>query len=192
MAPTTDQTLAFLKCVSSSDLLMPVFERWDEIALPDAWLVAGAVAQPVWNRAHDFPPGFGINDIDLVYFDPDDLSEGAEAAQSRRINGLFSDQPLPFDVKNEARVHLWYAAKFGYAIAPYGSTEAAIASFPTTATALGVRPAENGLEICAPFGLDDLLSLTVRPNKVQITAAIYRAKVERWTALWPKLKVVGW
>jgi hypothetical protein len=34
-------------------------------------------------------------------------------------------------------------------------------------------------ECCAPFGLDDLFGLVVRPNKRQITRAIYEAKVER-------------
>src|ERR1700730_3374080 len=38
-----------------------------------------------------------------------------------------------------ARVHLWYEDRFGYALKPYLSSADAIATFPTTATAVGVR-----------------------------------------------------
>ena len=122
------------------------------------------------------------------------LSSGAEseAENEARIKDLFSDLGVAVDVKNEARVHLWYPAKFGHPIAPYGSAEEAIATFPTTSTAVGVRPRGSQLDICAPFGLDDLLGLVVRPNKAQITRAIYEAKVARWRLCWPNLKICDW
>ena len=105
---------------------------------------------------------------------------------------LFADLGLWLDVKNEARVHLWYAEKFGTALAPYVSTEDAITTFPTTATAVGVQPGANGLRVFSPYGLSDLLDLIVRPNKKQITRPIYDAKVEKWRARWPGLRVVDW
>ncbi len=186
------EVTSFEAAVLESPLLDAVLTAWQKIGLPDAWLVAGAVAQTFWNRAHGFQPAFGIKDIDIVYHDAADLSEAAEIRNSWRISRAFPDLPLRFDVKNEARVHLWYEDKFGYPIDPYDSAEAAIATFPTTATAIGVRPSGAGLDVCAPFGLDDLLDLRLRPNKAQITAAIYRAKVARWRALWPRLKVIDW
>ena len=95
--------------------------------------------------AFGLPATHGISDIDLVYFDGDDLSQGAEASHAARIGALFADLGLWVDVKNEARVHLWYAEKFGNTLAPYVSTEDAITTFPTTATAVGVQPRANGL-----------------------------------------------
>ena len=182
----------FVEVISQSPLLAPVLARWVSVKLPDAWLVAGALAQTVWNRLHGFPAETGIADIDLVYHDATDLSEAAEISHAKRIGALFRDLPLRFDVKNEARVHLWYAEKFGYPIEPYPSSEAAIASFPTTATAVGLRPGQAGYDVAAPFGLDDLMSLIVRPNKRQITEAIYHAKVARWRQIWPQLTVLPW
>jgi hypothetical protein len=105
---------------------------------------------------------------------------------------VFSDLSIWIDVKNEARVHLWYESKFGRPLAPYISTADAISTFPTTATAVGVRPGANGLELVAPFGLDDLLGLVVRPNKKQISRQVYEAKIGRWLPLWPGLRVVPW
>jgi hypothetical protein len=51
---------------------------------------------------------FGIKDVDLVYFDPNDLSEETETAHEKRLRAYFRDLPVKLDVKNEARVHLWY------------------------------------------------------------------------------------
>jgi uncharacterized protein len=85
-----------------------------------------------------------------------------------------------------------YEQRFGYAIEPYLSSADAIATFPTTATAVGVRRIRGKLECCAPFGLDDLFGLIVRPNKGQITRAIYEAKVDRWRSIWPRLTFVPW
>ncbi len=178
--------------LSRSPIVATVIDRWPEIRLPDCWLVAGCLAQTVWNDAFALPATHGISDIDLVYFDGDDLSQEAEASHAARIRALFADLGLWVDVKNEARVHLWYAEKFGNALAPYVSTEDAITTFPTTATAVGVQPRANGLRIFAPYGLSDLLSLIVRPNKKQITRQIYDAKVEKWRARWPGLRVVPW
>ncbi|MGB8984512.1 MAG: nucleotidyltransferase family protein [Anaerolineales bacterium] len=191
-ATSTNPALLLEQAVLASPHLLCVLERWDHIALPDSWIVAGAVAQTLWNGAHDLPPGHGIKDIDLIYFDETDLSEEAEAAQARRIKATFSDCFLDFDVKNEARVHLWYAQKFGYPICPYASSRHAIETFPTTATAVGIRPSPSGLEICAPYGVDDLVRLIVRPNKAQITAEIYAAKVGRWRLMWPRLTIIDW
>ena len=55
-----------------------------------------------------------------------------------------------------------------------------------------VRFDAAGFRVYAPFGLNDLFAMIVRPNKVQITEAIYQAKVARWTACWPRLEVIPW
>lgn len=172
--------------------LRAILHRWTALQLPDAWIVAGAVAQTVWNLEHGRPADADIKDIDIVYFDPRDLSAEAEAAQERRVAELTADLEVKVDVKNEARVHLWYGRVFGREIVPYTSTPAAIATFPTTATAVGVRPAQTGLRIEAPFGLGDLLAMVVRPNRALVSRAVYEAKTARWQAVWPKLDIRPW
>jgi hypothetical protein len=169
-----------------------ILERFEEIVLPDSWLVAGAIAQTISNLGHGQPAEFDLKDVDLIYFDEQDLSFEAEASHERRLRVLFQHLPIKLDVKNEARVHLWYAERLGDAIKPYSSSADAIATFPTTATAVGVRQIRSKFECCAPFGLDDLFSLVVRPNKRQITRAIYEAKVDRWRSIWPRLTFLPW
>lgn len=178
--------------LSGSPIIDGVLDRWGAIELPNCWLSGSVVAQTAWNVIFGYPPEHGIADVDLVYFDPADLSEESEGEQEERLKALLSDVPSRIDAKNEARVHLWYEAKFGYPIDPYRSSEHAISTFPTTAGAVAIRPASNGLDIYAPFGLDDLLNCAVRPNKMQITEAIYVAKAKRWRSCWPKLKITKW
>jgi uncharacterized protein len=178
--------------VRSSPILSIVLERWSSISLPDCWLCGGVIAQTAWNYALNLPCHHGLADIDLVYFDADDLSAEAETRQAARVRDLLSDVPIWIDVKNEARVHLWYESKFCYPIAPYTSAAHAIATFPTTAGAIGIRPDASGLSILAPFGLSDLLGLIVRPNKSQIGQAIYEQKTARWRTLWPQLSIAEW
>lgn len=178
--------------LARSPIVATVVDRWPQIGLPDCWLAAGCLAQTVWNDAFELSLTHGISDIDLVYFDGADLSAETEAEHAARLRALLVDLGLWIDVKNEARVHIWYAEKFGNSLAPYISTEDAITTFPTTATAIGVQPRADGLHVFAPYGLSDLLGLIVRPNKKQITRPIYDAKVTKWLALWPSLRVVNW
>jgi hypothetical protein len=74
--------------------LFELLSRFDEIGLPDGWVVAGAIAQTVWNLAFGKPAELGIKDVDLVYFDQHDLSPEAEAAHEHRLRHLFHHLPI--------------------------------------------------------------------------------------------------
>ncbi|WP_225999255.1 nucleotidyltransferase family protein [Paenibacillus sp. BJ-4] len=161
--------------------------------LDNYYIGAGCLVQTVWNYLSGNPLEYGIGDIDIVYYDAKDLCREKEEYIERKIVSLLGDIPFKVDVKNEARVHLWYEKKFGYSIEPYQSLEDAINSWPTTATSLGVRKANNGeFKVYAPYGLNDLFNMIVRANKVQITREIYEKKVAKWTKFWPKLQVIPW
>nr|WP_272213119.1 nucleotidyltransferase family protein [Marinicella sp. W31]MDC2879065.1 nucleotidyltransferase family protein [Marinicella sp. W31] len=152
----------------------------------------GALAQTVWNQRFGYEASHGIADIDLVYFDPGDLSERGEMRQAARVRAMFEGVPAWIDVKNQARVHLWYGERFGYGIEPYDSVSEAITTFPTTATSVGVRPVAGVWQYDAPFGFSDLMRAIVRANKTQASREVYENKTERWLALWPELSVIGW
>jgi hypothetical protein len=179
--------------LSHHQVIAEILQKAPSLALGNWYLGAGCIAQTVWNFLHGFEPTFGIKDYDLVYHDAADLSLEAQARYQECANELFAHLNAAVEVQNEARVHLWYAEHFGYEIAPYESVEAAINSWPTTATCVGVRTASaGGLRVYAPFGLTDLFGMIVRPNKMQITKELYEAKTERWTRLWPKLQRLPW
>lgn len=189
--PTQIASERLRRDLGGNELVGECLERLAVLDLPQWYLGGGCIAQAVWNVAHAFPAGTGIDDFDIAYFDAD-LSARAENEAVACVRELLSDLPLRPDVKNQARVHLWYASRFGYEIRPYSSCEDAIATWPTTAAAIGVRRVAGTLQVEAPFGADDLLELTVRANRVQITPAIYAAKVTRWRRVWPLLQILPW
>ncbi len=169
-----------------------ILENADKLALPNWYLGAGCIAQTVWNYLIKKPLTSHINDYDLVYFNAEDLDEESENRIAENVKDLFRDLPVKIDVKNEARVHLWYKEHFGYQIKPYQTIEDAIDTWPTTATCTGVKYSEGLFRVYAPYGLDDMFQMIVRANKRQITEEIYNNKIRRWKECWPELKVIPW
>ena len=104
--------------------------------------------QTVWNDLTGRPPGTGIRDADLFYFD-DDTSWEAEDAVIRAGADLFADLPVPVEIRNEARVHLWYADRFGTPAPPFRDCADAIDSFAAVCCCYGVTVDPDG----APAGL---------------------------------------
>ena len=178
--------------LEGSPVLWSVIQNAERLDLADYYIGAGCIAQTVWNCQNDLPPLHGISDIDLAYYDGEDLSWEGENAVICRARALFGALPLSLDVKNQARVHLWYGEKFGKDIEPYSSLEAAIRTWPTSSTAVGVRLRCGELSVFAPFGLEDLFSQRVRPNRVQVSQADYEKKCARWGKMWDTLTFEKW
>jgi uncharacterized protein len=153
---------------------------------------AGCLAGLVWNRLTGRPVRYGVKDIDVATFDPDDLTEDGERRLEVELRAACPELRIRLDVKNQARVHLWYECRFGHPIASYRSLETAVATWPTTATAVAVIPDPGDLRVVAPFGLDDLFAMTARPNRAQVTRAVYEAKTSRWRRVWPEIRVEPW
>jgi uncharacterized protein len=170
--------------------LTQVLETARALALQDHLVFSGAIYQPVLNHLTGRPADYGIRDYDLGYFDASNLSYEAEDAVIRRVAAAF-DEPLrsQVEVRNQARVHLWFEAHFGEPYTPVSSTAEAIGRFASTISAIGVRlELDGGLRIEAPFGLADLFALRLRPNPARATPNFARAtaSVRR---RWPELLV---
>lgn len=195
-APATAGTMRDAETVRSilrkSDLLMDVLARCAGLGLSGWYLAAGCVTQTIWNHRTGRPLEQGIRDHDLIYFDAADLSWGAENEVIQAAQAVVGDLPVVLEVRNQARVHLWYEARFGIPCPRYLSTEMAIGSFPSTATSVGVRLEPGGeWRFHAPFGFADLLGLVVRPNLVLAPADVFVQKARRWQEHWPELRLCG-
>lgn len=175
--------------VNKSTKITCILQALQKIQPPHWYLGAGCIAQSVWNHICNCDVGYAIKDYDIVYFDKD-ISAEKEQQYTHKIREYIPQ--LDIDVTNQARVHCWYEKIFGKRIEPYHSVEQAIQSWPTTATAIGIRQVQDKFEVYAPFGLDDLFSLTVRANKWIITQDIYENKTKRWQQKWPQLNIIPW
>lgn len=191
-APLDVQQAEFVRIVLTNPVVARIVERLPELGLPDCWLAAGCLFQTVWNTLSGRDPRAGILDYDVNYHDASDLSWEAEDVAIRRADHVLGDGGGRVEVRNEARVHLWYAEKFGTACPPYRSTAHAISTFPNCSSCVAVRPGPAGLEVLAPYGLTDLFTMVCRPNPVLAPAGVYRAKTARWAQEWPALTVLPW
>ena len=175
--------------------LSPIYDiliKASDLGLENYYIGAGCIAQTVWNYHMDLELIHGISDIDLVYYDDSDLATEVEELMVEKARNVIGLCGFEIDVNNQARVHLWYKDHFGYDIPPYKSVEDAINSWPTTATAVGVRLENDELKVYAPFGLNDLFGMVVRANKKQITEEIYINKADKWKTKWPSLTIISW
>jgi hypothetical protein len=192
--PPLDEQPAGLRTVlSRNEILTDVMARAATLDLPGWYLAGGCLFQTVWNVVTGRPPADGIKDYDIFYCDATDLSWEAEDAVIKAGQEVFGGLPAEVEIRNEARVHLWYEQKFGVPCAPHDSTESAIDSFVATTCCLGVRLERGGnWRVYAPHGLSDVFGLVVRPNPVLAPREVYEAKVARWKEEWPQLTVLPW
>ena len=156
---------------------------------PRDWAVAaGVVRTLVWDHLHGFESPSRLNDVDVLFFDPERPSEAEIESSLQRLSPA-----IDWDAKNQAFIHEWYARKIEVEIAPYTSTEAGIAGFAETATAVGLRlEADDSMTVLAPLGLDDLFELKLRPSLDAPDPSYFEKRVtsKRWMEQWPRLEVV--
>jgi hypothetical protein len=156
---------------------------------PDLWLVSGVLFQTVWNALEGKPRGHAILDYDLFYFDPD-TSEEAEDRWIKRAAAHFAFADREIQLRNQARVHLWYPKKFG---TPYPQLHCScdgIRQFLMPACMVGIRPSDAGIEIVAPLGLDDIFGRLIRPNPLWQgpPRPRYLEKAARYMRDWPTVR----
>ncbi len=171
--------------------LMQVMETARELDLPDWLLFSGALYQRVLNHETGRDPDYGIKDYALAYFAPDPSYE-AEDAVIRRVAAAFAP-PLRdmVEVRNQARVHLWFEGKFGEPYPPLSCSAEALERFTSATFSVGARLERDGaMTIFAPFGLEDLFALRLRPNPVRVTNGFQRT-AEAAKLRWPELTIVS-
>ena len=211
--PVQSQLDLLRRILSTNPTLLCVLHLTAQLRLPNWYLAGGAISQTIWNYMSGHAPEMGIRDYDLVYYDATDLSWEAEDAVIQRARRLFQDAgglaaAADVEIRNQARVHLWYGDKFGVECAPHGSVEAAIDSWISTSAMVGVRPrlrdddvaGEDGgdgimdveWDVYAPRGLSDFFNMVVRPNPVLGRREQYMKKVVRWQQHWDKLVIEPW
>lgn len=154
------------------------------LQLPDGWIGAGLVRDAVWDHLHGYGQQPVTGDVDVVWFDAQRCDPVLDTQLQSKLKQL--SPGFDWSVKNQARMHLRNGD------APYLSTQDALRYWPETATAVAVRLTDGGLiEVIAPFGLDDLFELRLRPGpgfEVE-KVSVFRERVvgKRWGERYPLL-----
>ncbi len=187
-----DLQALFVDIVTADETIRALTDRLAELELPDCYVTAGCLCQTVWNRICGFPPTQGIIDYDIFYCDLNDLSWEGEDRVIRRCAAAFEDMDVDVQVRNQARVHLWYPGRFGVPQEPLRNTREGIDGFLTRCSAHGLRKTVGGYDVYAPFGFDDVFAMVVRPNYVHDLPLQYQEKADRWQQTWPRITVMPW
>lgn len=164
---------------------MEVLKAAEELDLPDWWIGAGFLRNAIWNAIEgvDLSP---TRDVDLVYFNKDDMSPETDWAydEKMKIKYPFAE----WEIRNQARMH--YVNNFD----PYVSTGDGIAHWVETATCVAVKLEEGKLKYLFCYGTEDLFGLVARPTskfKSEELLPIFYQRIEkkRWKEKWPSLRV---
>jgi hypothetical protein len=178
--------------VRRSEPLMHVLRTLAQLDLPDWLIFSGAVYQRVFNDLTGRPLDYGIKDYDVAYFDGSDISYEAEDVVIRRVAAAF-EPPLRemVEVRNQARVHLWFEGHFNEPYEPLASSAEALGRFVSPVFAVGVRlDGDDRLAIHAPFGLDDLFAMRLRHNPERMSPNFGKIAASA-KARWPEIEVIG-
>lgn len=171
--------------------LMEILKILDDDGIKNYYVGAGCINQTVFNYYHGKELDYGIKDYDIVYYD-ENTSYESEDIVIKRLENKFKDLDVCVDIKNQARVYIWYYEKYGVKKTPYKSVEDAIASWGATITCVGIRLENGKLVVCAPYGLNDIFNMVIRPVKREFTKEWYDERALRWMKKWPKLKKMEW
>jgi len=191
-APKAEQEQAFKDLVLSNPLNAEILRRIPDLPLPQGMLVSGCLYQSIWNNLLGHEPTRGILDYDLAYYDNSDLSYEAEDVIIKACAKAFADLDADIEVRNQARVHLWFKDHFGLDYAPLSNAASALNRYMSPCNAVAIEPTGNGeFALHAPFGFDDVFGFVVRPrgDGSEVSAASYAKKTKRMKALWPELTI---
>lgn len=188
--PVSDLQARLAGIVRANPDLMYVLTTVRGLRLSDWRVFSGAVYQAVWNDVTGRPAGYGIKDYDLGYFDAD-TSWDAEDVVIKRIAAAFEP---PFrdivEVRNQARVHLWFENRFGEPYDALSDTDEALSRFVAPAFSVGIRLEDDDrISVAAPFGLDDMFAMVLRPNPHRPLARGWDKAVASARDRWPELRV---
>lgn len=177
---------ALLDCALSNPVNRALLDILGTLDIPGCYLTAGCLYQAYWNRQSGQPADWGIKDYDIFYFDTD-LSWEAENVVIERVAEACKGLAATIEVKNQARVHLWYESKFG---APYPRLRKAtdgIDRYLVKATCIGLDVRSG--ELYSTHGLDELQNGVLRINPLNLQPAMFLHKAQSYQARWPWLKI---
>jgi hypothetical protein len=171
--------------VETDEWMMRVLRAAETLDLPDWWIGAGFLRNKVWDAIEGVHTEHN-NDVDLVYFDPNNIKPEAEWGMDEKMK---SDFPFAaWEVRNQARMHY----KNGFS--SYTSSADGISHWVETATCVAVKLEDDELRFLFCYGLEDLVNLTARPIPAFQTHELIEVFYDRiakkeWKKKWPDLKV---
>ena len=185
--PASLSPVEFLAIALRNPVNTELLHRLRDLRIPQCHLTAGCLFQAIWNYRSGNPVDWGVNDYDVFYFDDSDLTEEAEDRVIQLVSEATADLGAKVEVRNQARVHLWYERRFN---APYPQLRHArdgIDRYLVACTRVGVDVASG--ELYAPDGLEDLAAGVLRINPLYPDTRQFEVKARSYQDRWPWLRI---
>jgi len=173
-----------IKIMKSYKYLMRDLELVRQLNLPNWYIAAGYVRNHIWDQLHGYTNRTPLNDIDVIYYDNENLSEIYEKNLETWLNQ--KTNLSIWSVKNQARMHVKNNDE------PYNSITDAISRWPETVTAVGITlEKNNSITLIAPYGVEDIFEMRVRRSPLFMDKEYYKRRVmdKNWKKLWPKIMI---
>jgi len=171
--------------VRSDNWMMAVLQAADTLDFPDWMIGAGFIRNKVWDSLHNIKRRVAdTSDIDLIYFDLNNVSEDADRNLSIKMGGKLG---LQWEIVNQAYTHKWHGHN------QYTHTAEGMSHWVETATCVAVTIKDNNPVIIAPHGIDDLVNLIVRPSPSRTQdLGLFKQRIQskEWLKKWPRLRVI--
>ena len=184
VVPPEERDSLLRDLIAADPWRMQVLRTVRALDLPDWAIGAGFVRSRIWDWLCGDRRTTVPTDIDVLYHDSADLDPAREMDFERRLNQVL---PAPWSVTNQARMHVENRD------APYASTHDALRHWLETPTAVAVcLSATDRIDVLAPWGLEDLFTMTVRPTPSgRAKLDVYRRRIaqKNWALSWPSVRV---
>lgn len=179
-----------IEIVTQSDITMARLRTIQSLGLDNWCIAAGAIRNLVWDHLHNYEEPSKLFDIDIAYFDSQNTSQEQDNKYQAQLEKL--DPNSPWEVTNQAGVHLWYESYFGYAVEPLTSLEKAATTWPefTTCVAIYLNKTDE-VQVIAPYGLDDLFEMRIRRNPKRVSKEVFAERLitKNYAQRWPKVQI---
>lgn len=182
--PLTDEE--FLSIALANPVNAALVAGLPSLGLGQCLLTAGCLFQAVWNHQAGRPVASSVKDYDVFYFD-EDLSWEAENEVIQAAAALFGHLGANIEVKNQARVHLWYGERFARPYPQLRTAKDGVDRYPVAGTCIALAPAT--LELYAPFGLQDVETGVLRMNPNNPQPDLFLRKAHSYRERWPWLSI---
>lgn len=186
----TQRSQRLIQLVNDSPWMMGALRAVRSLNLASWCIGAGAVRNLVWDALSGHQKPSVLPDVDVAHFDAEDLSAGRDTALQAELCARFP--AVPWEVTNQAAVHLWFESYFGHPVAPLASLHEAVGTWPEYATSVGVwLDCNDRVQVIAPVGLDDLFNMVVRRNPARASLQNFndRTASKRYTERWPRVVI---
>ncbi|WP_394248509.1 nucleotidyltransferase family protein [Vibrio profundi] len=173
-----------IQLIKQDPMRVQVLEQIKLLDLPQCYCAAGFVRNLVWDHLHEKTSRTPLNDVDVIYFDPQDTSDERDIQLEQQLSDAMPD--IQWQVRNQARMHVRNGDR------PYQDVVDAMSFWPEKETAVGVRKlSEHRYQCISSFGFESLfaLHLSYNPNRRRLEFE-ERVEAKGWLVTWPKLTVV--